>query len=66
MAEHSGCRDVIEAFFRAKGIDAYVTAVPQIVDSGYEQLNMTCPHGVAYYAEPTSEQRAQWAAEGVE
>jgi hypothetical protein len=42
-----------------------VTAIPPIVPSPYEPLNLTCPHGVAYYAEPTSEQIAQWAADGV-
>jgi hypothetical protein len=65
MGEHSGCRDTLEAFFRAQGIDAHVTAVPPIVESRYEQLNMSCPHGVAHYAEPTSEQVARWAADGV-
>lgn len=64
MAEHSACRDILEAHFKAQGIDAHVTAVPQIVDTGYEQLNLTCPHGVPYYAEPTSEQIAQWVKDG--
>jgi hypothetical protein len=65
MAEHSSCRDTLEASFRARGIDAHVTAIPPIVPSAYEPLNLTCPHGVAYYAEPTSEQIARWAADGV-
>ncbi len=64
MAEHSACRDILEASFRALGVEAHVTAIPPIVQSRYEQLKLSCPHGVAYYAEPTSEQIARWAADG--
>lgn len=46
-------------------IEAHVTHVPPLVSSGYDLLAMRCPHGVLWYAEPTSEQIAKWAKAGV-
>ena len=38
---------------------------PPVVASGYEDLKLRCPHGVRWYAEPTSDQQMRWAQEGV-
>lgn len=48
------------------GADAIVSHLPPLIPSGYAQLEMRCPHGVLWYTEPTSEQIAQWAKDGVE
>lgn len=47
-------------------IDAHITHVPPLIDTGYEPLAMRCPHGVMWHAEPTSEQIAEWVRGGVE
>lgn len=45
--------------------DAHITHVPPLVPPMYEPLGMRCPHGVLWHMEPTSEQIAQWAKDGV-
>lgn len=55
------CRQIILDLYAARGVDVNVSHLPPLVDSGYEPLNMHCPHGVHWYAEPTSEQRARYA-----
>ena len=37
---------------------------PPLVDNPYTAA-MKCPHGVTFYIEPTSDQIAQWARDGV-
>lgn len=46
-------------------VEAHITHVPPIVPSGYLPLAMRCPHGVLWHMEPTSEQIAEWARDGV-
>ncbi len=60
------CRVMVENDLRAFGIKAHVTHVPQLVPTGYEPFDMRCPHGVLWFAEPTSEQIARWVEEGTE
>lgn len=55
---------LLEQMFSEQGIDAHVTHIPPLAPPAYEPLDMRCPHGVLWYTEPTSEQRAKWAAEG--
>lgn len=59
------CGALIRAHFAEWGVDAVVTAVAPLVASPYDDLNMTCPHGVTWHTEPTGDQRATWAREGV-
>lgn len=54
------CRRVLLEIFAAKGGDAHVTWAPPLFATGYEPLNMRCPHGVLWFAEPTAEQRLAW------
>lgn len=58
------CKQTIVDHFTAEGIDAHVTDLPPIVPTPYEPLNLCCPHGVLWFAEPTGDQRAKWASEG--
>lgn len=55
------CRRVLLDIFAAKGGDVHVTWVPPLFPTGYEPLDMRCSHGVLWFAEPTSEQRLDWA-----
>jgi hypothetical protein len=61
-----GCAEVLRAVFRDQGVEAHVTSTPPLIQSPYKELAMRCPHGVKWYAEPTSEQIAAWAKAGVE
>lgn len=47
------------------GCEMTVSTLPPLVDSGYEQISYTCPHGVVYWVEPTSDQMALWAQKRV-
>lgn len=61
---HSTCREFLREQWAGKGIEVHVAAVPPIVAPPYEEAPFTCPHGVTYWVEPTSEQFAQWMKEG--
>lgn len=62
--EEDGCKDVCLNWFRERGMDVTVTTAPPLIETGYEALDMYCPHGVLWYAEPTSEQRRDWFRAG--
>ena len=64
--EHATCAQYVKDGLAKLGADVTVSELPPIVGTPYEDLGLTCPHGVRFYAEPTSEQIAQWAADGVE
>lgn len=59
-----GCRAQLLEHFAFHDIEVTATLTPPIIDTGYEPLDMRCPHGRLWYAEPTGEQRAKWAKEG--
>lgn len=42
-----------------------VSTARPLVQGPYELAGFECPHGVEYWAEPTSEQIADWAARRV-
>ncbi len=65
-ADHADCREFLRTGFAAKGCDVVISTEPPLVRTGYDQDPFKCPHGVVLYAAPTSEQIAQWAADGVE
>lgn len=60
----AACLEDVRERFVLQGIDAHVTTVPPLIPTGFEELGLTCPHGVRLYAEPTSEQRVAWASRG--
>lgn len=58
------CRRILVDGFAERGADVHVTHLPPLFPTGYEPLNLSCPHGVHWYAEPTAEQRVRWAQDG--
>jgi hypothetical protein len=65
MSAGCGCGQWLKRQYAEQGIEAVVTDVPPIFPTGYEQLGMACPHGVAWYTEPTREQIIRWQQDGV-
>jgi adenosine deaminase len=69
MAEHPGkhkdCRQFVADKFAAMGLDITVTTDRPLVHGPYTTEGFVCPHGVAFWPEPTGEQIAQWAKDGV-
>lgn len=42
-------------------LDVTITTTPPMVRGPYTIDGFTCPHGVTFWIEPTSEQIAEWA-----
>lgn len=59
------CGALLRRKLAALGLDAHVTHVPPILPPVYEDLDMTCPHGVRWHTAPTSEQIAKFVRDGV-
>jgi hypothetical protein len=64
MSDCIGCADVLRDGMAEFGCEITVSTAPPLVFSVWTEC-FTCPHGVRYYIEPTSEQRAAWARDGV-
>lgn len=47
-------------------IEVHVSTAPPTVNSPYTSVPHCCPHGVAYWIEPTRDQIAAWTRDGVE
>jgi len=47
------------------GCEITVSTAPPLIVGPYGINGYTCPHGVDYWIEPTSEQIAEWNREGV-
>lgn len=58
------CRKVIVDGMAEMDTEVHAIWVQPLPPSGYEPLNMRCPHGVLWFMEPTSKQRARYAREG--
>jgi hypothetical protein len=65
-ANHAECRTYLRDGMAQRGIDITVSTEPPIIKTPYVADPFTCPHGTRYWIEPTSEQRAQWAKDGVQ
>jgi hypothetical protein len=59
------CDQVIRQGFADLDVEVVVSTQPPLVDGPYTMPPHTCPHGTAYFAEPTGEQIAQWVKDGV-
>ncbi len=59
------CQQFLVNLYAAMGIEVAVSDRPPVVPTPYEDLRMRCPHGIRWYAEPTSDQQAAWARDGV-
>ncbi|MES2211010.1 MAG: hypothetical protein V4515_12660 [Chloroflexota bacterium] len=62
---HEDCAGWMKAQFLELGADVTVSTVPPPIKTVYEQDPFVCPHGTVFYHEPTSEQIAEWARDGV-
>ncbi len=62
---HSACRGKLQAAADNFGVDVVISTAPPLVDGPYRAEGLTCPHGTTYYTQPTGEQIAQWARDGV-
>ena len=60
VCDEAGCRALLLAHYREKGIDAHVTTISPIIATEYDPLAIRCPHGVTWYAQPTGEQITEW------
>jgi hypothetical protein len=62
---HENCRQVLKNMSAARGIEVTVSTEPPIICTPYTTDAFICPHGTRYWMEPTSEQIAEWARDGV-
>jgi len=60
------CETLLRSKWAAVGTEVTISTAPPIIITPYTQDGLTCPHGITYWMEPTSEQIAQWARDGVE
>lgn len=63
---HRDCRGFLRDQMAARGAEVTVTTAPPLIRTPYTQDPFVCPHGVRFYLEPTSEQIAAWARDGVD
>jgi hypothetical protein len=63
---HEDCGAYVKAYFDANDVEVTVSTLPPIVPNEYEDLGLSCPHGVRFYAEPTGDQIATWIRNGVQ
>jgi len=60
-----GCWQTLKSMMDDKGIEIIVSAQAPLMAGPYTTDPFTCPHGISYWIEPTSEQIAQWVRDGV-
>jgi hypothetical protein len=58
MADHAGCADVLRDGMAP--VEITVSTERPIVAGPYTTEPFVCPHGTAYWIEPTGEQIVQW------
>lgn len=63
---HFGCRRELIARMAAMDTEVIVSELPPLVSNAFVTDPFTCPHGVVYWLEPTSEQRAIWARDEID
>lgn len=60
------CENNLRQELAATGVEATISTAPPIVAGPYTHDGFRCPHGITYWLEPTGEQIARWARDGVE
>ena len=55
---HAGCEAFLKTQAAGVGLDVHVSTVPPLVAGPYTTDPFVCPHGTAYWIEPTGEQIA--------
>jgi hypothetical protein len=65
--DHKDCAAFLRDGMAYLGVEVTVSNERPLVIGPYTDAEgeLTCPHGVAFYYEPTGEQIAQWAQDGV-
>lgn len=62
--DHRDCRARLVRAHARIGVEVTASTEPPLVSNRYTSLYV-CPHGVEYWLEPTGEQLAAWARDGV-
>ena len=62
---HADCPAFLRDGMARLGCEVTVSTLPPVVRNDYDQGSFTCPHGVEFFMEPTSEQIYEWARDGV-
>lgn len=62
--EHRWCPKVLRQELSKLGCEVTVSEAPPLVMNPYVD-SMRCPHGTVFFFEPTSDQIAAWARDGV-
>lgn len=62
---HSECREYVRLTMAELGCDATVSTAPPLAEGEFENAGFICPHGTTYWLQPTGEQVAKWARDGV-
>lgn len=65
---HAECPAFLKAKMAELGCDITVTDLKPLVQSPYSKDGngaAKCPHGTTFYFEPTGDQIAEWARDGV-
>lgn len=65
LHDHSDCADLVRRLALSLGTEVTVSVEPPIVAGPYTVDSFRCPHGTDYWVEPTGEQLAAWARDGV-
>jgi len=64
-SNHDDCPEYLRRMALVAGTAVTVSTEPPIVTGPYTTDPFVCPHDVKYWVEPTGEQIAQWAKDGV-
>jgi hypothetical protein len=64
VSNHDSCPTVLKDRMALLGIEIHVSTLPPVVSSPWTEW-LTCPHGTKFWYEPTTDQRAAWARDGV-
>lgn len=59
------CAEELRTWMARRGVEVTVTTVAPLVAGPYTTDPLRCPHGITYWLEPTGEQIAAWARDGV-
>ena len=64
-SNHADCPEYLHRMSAVIGTDITVSTRAPLVQGPYTTEPFVCPHGTRYWIEPTGEQIAQWARDGV-
>ena len=60
------CEALLRSKWAAMGTEVTISTAEPLVITPDTKPGFRCPHGITYWMEPTNEQIAQWARDGVE